>query len=472
MARRTTLARLPALGVMTLLAVSCTEPVGLERTRTAPPRLFAAQGATSIVLDQFDGTAGQSGVTRLVKGFNPTNPHVGDAIVATFFWTGTNQITAVTDHLTNSSFQLVGNTYHLVDLVSAGGMSMATYVATNVQNFPDAYSRPAQDSTLAVQADFASPLDDGGLLISAYTGVAPDLATAFGRLSSTSGSGTGTTTADPGAITVGAGALAYGMSVASLAGVQPPGGPFTSIGTTQSDSKLNSSGVYAVPASAGAVDPQWTWFYNSSGTWLATVFALNAPPTTGNLTVTTTTTGSSLPTSNYTATVDGATSQAVAPNGSATFTNLAAGSHSVALAGVPANCTVSGGLSQTVTVPAGGTATAPFTVSCVPPATHLVFLSQPPGLILLSAPFTLQVAAVDDQGNIVPSYTGTMTMAIANDASLFGDARLSGAVTVTAVNGVATFSGLGVDQTGIGYTLGTSAAGLAGATSSPFTVIL
>ncbi|HEX4600692.1 MAG TPA: PKD domain-containing protein [Gemmatimonadales bacterium] len=318
-----------------------------------------------VVLDRFDGTSGLSGGTRLVKGFNPTNPHVGDAIVATFFWTGSNQITAVTDHLTNSSFQLVGNTYHLVDLVSAGGMSMATYVATNVQNFPDAYSRPAQDSTLAVQADFASPLVDGGLLISAYSGVAPDFATAFGLHSSTSGSGTGTTTADPGAITVGAGALAYGTSVASLANVTVPTTPFKNI-TTQSDSKLNSSGDYAVPASAGAVDPQWTWFYNGSGTWLATVFALNAgnaPPPTGNLTVTTTTSGSSQP-SGYTVAVDGGASQPIGTAGSVTFTNLSATSHTVTLSGVPGNCTVSGGTSQTVTVPAGGTATAGFTVSC------------------------------------------------------------------------------------------------------------
>ena len=48
------------------------------------------------------------------------------------------------------------------------------------------------------------------------------------------------------------------------------------------------------------------------------------------------------------------------------FTGLAAGDHSVQLSGLAANCTVSGANPQTVNVPGGGTATAPFTVTCTP----------------------------------------------------------------------------------------------------------
>src|SRR5206468_3671078 len=47
-----------------------------------------------------------------------------------------------------------------------------------------------------------------------------------------------------------------------------------------------------------------------------------------------------------------------------TFNGLSAGSHTVVLSGVAANCSVNGGPSQTVTVPAGGTTTAPFTITC------------------------------------------------------------------------------------------------------------
>src|SRR5205807_2065094 len=87
------------------------------------------------------------------------------------------------------------------------------------------------------------------------------------------------------------------------------------------------------------------------------------PPTTGNLTVTTSTTGSSLP-SGYTVTVDGSRSQAIGANSSVTFNNLSAGSHGVALTNVAANCTVSGSNPQTVTVPSGGTVSASFSLSC------------------------------------------------------------------------------------------------------------
>ena len=87
-------------------------------------------------------------------------------------------------------------------------------------------------------------------------------------------------------------------------------------------------------------------------------------PTTGNLTVNTSTTGSNLDPDGYTITVDGGSSQSVATSGSVTFTGLAAGSHTVAISGVAANCSVSGGSSQAVTVPAGGTASTTFAVTC------------------------------------------------------------------------------------------------------------
>src|SRR5213596_3441981 len=93
------------------------------------------------------------------------------------------------------------------------------------------------------------------------------------------------------------------------------------------------------------------------------VKSTTSSPTTGQLTVTTSTTGTSLP-SGYTVTVDGTTSQSIGINRSVTFTGLTATSHTVALSGVPTNCSVSGGTSQTVTVPAGGTATSAFSLSC------------------------------------------------------------------------------------------------------------
>src|SRR5437899_1680289 len=89
-----------------------------------------------------------------------------------------------------------------------------------------------------------------------------------------------------------------------------------------------------------------------------------APPTTGDLIVTTTTTGSNLPTG-YTVAVDDRPTQAIGANDHVTFSTLAAGDHSVTLVGVPSNCTVNEANPQKVSVPAGGTGHADFTIDYV-----------------------------------------------------------------------------------------------------------
>src|SRR5207248_2873398 len=88
------------------------------------------------------------------------------------------------------------------------------------------------------------------------------------------------------------------------------------------------------------------------------------PPPTGDLTVTTSTSGSNQDADGYTVTLDGGTSRSIGTNNSTTFSGLDAGSHTVTLGGVAGNCSVSGGDSKTLNVPAGGTATAAFTITC------------------------------------------------------------------------------------------------------------
>ncbi len=89
--------------------------------------------------------------------------------------------------------------------------------------------------------------------------------------------------------------------------------------------------------------------------------------TTGTLTVTTTTTGSNLDLDGYTITVTGpggTASRPMATNGTSTFTNVPAGSYQVTLSGIAGNCSVTNANPQTVNVPAGGTATTNFAVTC------------------------------------------------------------------------------------------------------------
>ena len=62
-----------------------------------------------------------------------------------------------------------------------------------------------------------------------------------------------------------------------------------------------------------------------------------------------------------------------------------------------------------------------------------------------------------------------MTLAITAGSGTSG-ATLLGTTTVTAVNGVAIFSTLGIDRAGSGYTLSATAAGVTGATSTPFDI--
>src|SRR5438093_312662 len=318
-----------------------------------------------IVLDTVNGNLGESGRLLLTR-FGPRNPHLGDAIVATFFWRGsTNVITSVTDRLSDGT--PVGNNYTPVEYVTAGGISMATYLATNVQNYPEG-TFPGGEKLLVVQAQLSDSVADGGLMISAWGGVDGASAQAVAAHQSRSGSGSQPTVAAPGPIAINAGALAYGVTMSgTLVGRDPPSG-FANITSMSDGAGLIAEGDYAIPAAAGQADPPWTWNFSPSspGTWLAPVLALNpgtaqAP---GNLTVSTSTTGSNLDPDGYTVAVDGGPGQAIGINGSLSFTNLAAGSHSVTLSGVAANCTVSGGNSQTVSVPSGGTATAAFTVSC------------------------------------------------------------------------------------------------------------
>ena len=266
---QTTIAALGSLLTGAAILAGCADPSGLASLdgRTLGTPSFAVAGAHPMTIDQINGAMNATG-TAILKGFNPTNPHRGDAIIATFFWTGsTNIITSVRDHLTDGT--PVGNTYTLVDYVTTGGVSMATYVATNVQNFPD--PNTTQEQVLVVDATLSSPITQGGVMLSSYGGVTVSL----GAHRAAGGSGASVTTADPGAIPVAAGSVVYGVTLANqVVGVEPPPSPFANV-NNMSDTTLKIDAEYASQSSAGTVNPQWTWFFNSQSSWLATVLALN-----------------------------------------------------------------------------------------------------------------------------------------------------------------------------------------------------
>jgi hypothetical protein len=386
MRTQTTITNVSAFLAAALLATACSEAVAPANTgnkpfQWTPAFATAANGSSGITLDQQNGTLGASG-RLIIKGFNPTNPHRGDAIVATFFWVGsTNIIDSVVDVLTTApNYTPVGNRYTLVEYVTSGGNSMATYVATNVQGFPDPNTDPFAGDILAVAAYLSQPVTDGGVAISAWTGVNTVAAQSLGAHRAASGLGSGITPAGPGSISIGAGALAYAMTMSnSLAGRDPPAG-FTTLGIGSDDAMVIEND-FAVQAAIGTVNPQWNWYWPDSppSTWLATVLALNPP-------------------------------------------------------------------------------------------LHLAFTVQPKTTPPLLAIPAVQVTALDAGGNRVASFNGSVTIAIGHNGGTLFPGTLSGTKTVTAVNGVATFSNLSIDQLGNGYTLVVSAANVFGAESAPFNI--
>ncbi|HXI33486.1 MAG TPA: PKD domain-containing protein [Gemmatimonadales bacterium] len=245
---------------------------------TSTPFAVNAPAATRIALDQFNGTLNERDTAIFAKGFNPTNPRLGDVVVATIFWVGPATLVSVSDFMTNTQRTPVGNTFHLVESVTRGGVSMATYVATNIQGFPE--PNPDPSIVYAIQAHFSQTVPDGGLLISAYSGVDPNYATAFAGSQSTSGIGTGITPADPGPLTVGAGTLVYSVTMSNgLFGSDKPAAPFADLGGGMSDAAMVADGVYAVPTVAGPSHPRWTYYYDAGQyAWLTSVLALNPAP--------------------------------------------------------------------------------------------------------------------------------------------------------------------------------------------------
>src|SRR2546428_1064728 len=88
-------------------------------------------------------------------------------------------------------------------------------------------------------------------------------------------------------------------------------------------------------------------------------------PTTGAIRIALTTTGADPDADGYAVTLDGAVPHTVDVNGTLVLRDLGTGSHSVALAGLAANCTASGENPRGVTVRAGDTVQVAFAVVCV-----------------------------------------------------------------------------------------------------------
>ncbi|HZI21526.1 MAG TPA: hypothetical protein VFD76_03390 [Gemmatimonadales bacterium] len=127
-------------------------------------------------------------------------------------------------------------------------------------------------------------------------------------------------------------------------------------------------------------------------------------------------------------------------------------------------------LSAAVALPAAacGGATSPIPGPASHTPAKLTF-TVPPAAAIAGAAISpaVTVAVQDSQENTVTTDSTRITVAIGTNPR---SGTLSGTLTQSAVNGVATFGNLSLDRAGTGYTLTAAATGLTGANSTPFNV--
>jgi hypothetical protein len=135
-------------------------------------------------------------------------------------------------------------------------------------------------------------------------------------------------------------------------------------------------------------------------------------------------------------------------NGTCSVTNGTGTIAAANVSGVAVNCSCNAGY-----VNAGG---------CVPRAPTSIEFSVQPGDIVAGAPLHVQVAVLDQGGQLFTS--GTFPVALSMSTGL------QGTTTVSTINGVADFTDLTSTIAGASYTLFASASGVGASISTPFAV--
>ncbi len=121
--------------------------------------------------------------------------------------------------------------------------------------------------------------------------------------------------------------------------------------------------------------------------------------------------------------------------------------------------TIQAGTGYTAQATATGLSAAtssPFNV-VVAKVSKLAVTSQPPASVAAGTAFGLTITAEDQYGNVATGFTGSVSIALLNNP---GGSTLGGTLMVTAVKGVAKFSGLTLNKAGSGYTLRATGTGV------------
>lgn len=198
-------------------------------------------------------------------------------------------------------------------------------------------------------------------------------------------------------------------------------GSVTFTGESEGSHSLTLSGIAANCTVSGANPVSSTVV---AGATDDVAFDMTCTQVTGDLRVTASTSGSPIDPDGYTVTVDGGASQALAANNdTTTFAGTPEGDRSVLLGDIASGCTVTGANPATVSVPAGGTATHAFAVSC----------TSMTGAIQLT---TVTTGMDTDPDGYMVSLDGGAAQAIGNDDTALFEPLAAGGHTLE-LSGVA-----------------------------------
>jgi len=272
-------------------------------------------------------------------------------------------------------------------------------------------------------------------------------------------------------------------SIAVAIGTNPGGGtlsgttPVSAVNgvATFSNLSINKTGTgYTLAASSTGVAGATSNTFNiTAGPVSAGTSTVTANPTSVTADGTTTSTITVTLLDANSNPVSGKTVTLTAGSGSSTITTVngtsnASGQATFTVKDTKAETVTYTAKDTTDTITITQTATVTFTDGA---ATKLAFGQQPTNTgagSSITPAVTVQVE--DANGNVVTSGTGSnasITIAIGTNPS---SGTLTGTLTQTAVNGVATFSNLSINKTGTGYTLTAGNTGLTGATSNTFNI--
>ena len=368
-------------------------------------------------------------------GTNPTN--------ATLSGTATVNAVGGVATFTNLSLNLAGTGYGLT--ASSAGLSTGTSTLFNVTpGVPTKLAFVAQPTSTGAASTIAPPVtvaleDNSGNVV---TSSSASVSLAIGT-NPASGTLSGTTTVS----------AVNGIATFSTLSINAAGVGYT---LTATSSSVTSAGSSPFNITAGApgklvftVQPSNT----AAGASIAPAVTVAIEDGSGNITSSTAAVTVDLANS-IGGTLSGTTT-VNAVNGIATFSNL------------NINYATSGYLLSATSAGVTATTSTSFNITPGTP-TQLVFGTQPSTAVAgVSISPAVTVTIEDASGNPVTGATNAVTMAIGTNP---GSGVLSGTTTVNAVNGVATFSTLNINQAGSGYRLAASSAGLSGASSGLFNI--